>query len=234
MQSQKSDLSASASSCPSFSTYSENSTAKIADRVSHEFAGDEDFEFAFARGDEAEIGPVFPVFDQDLLSGDSGEKLGFRGGEDEALELPSSSSSEADELDSVPEGTYCVWTPRGVPATPGRCKKSRSTGSTSSPSKRWRIRDLLRRSHSDGKESLVFLSPPIAVEQDAKSPAENPRRSSAGKGKDLAAAHEAFYVRNRSSDRTVEKRRSTFLPYRQDLVGLFANVNTMGRTFPPF
>jgi hypothetical protein len=48
----------------------------------------------------------------------------------------------------------------------------------------------------------------------------------------LSSAHELFYVQNRAW-KEGEKRKS-YLPYRQDLVGFFANVNAYGKTFPPF
>ncbi|MED6210562.1 hypothetical protein PIB30_065240 [Stylosanthes scabra] len=56
-------------------------------------------------------------------------------------------SKKNNELEGVPEESYCVWTPQS-------CKKSSSAGSTSS--RRWKLRDLLLRSHSDGKEPIQF------------------------------------------------------------------------------
>ncbi|KAJ8559863.1 hypothetical protein K7X08_003921 [Anisodus acutangulus] len=65
------------------------------------------------------------------------------------------SSSEGDDLDGIPPGTYCVWKPRAAEEslTDQRCKKSNSTGSSS---KRWKLRDFLHRSNIDGKETRVF------------------------------------------------------------------------------
>ncbi|XP_062106855.1 uncharacterized protein LOC133818155 [Humulus lupulus] len=284
MQDQSSELPV----CPSFNSYSSDGFVDIAAKVSREFADlglgssdggsghehhneDEDFEFVSlsTAGDEVfingPIGPVFPVFNRDLLSGGYDDRRRDRlGGDDEIPGPPSSSSSEADELDGIPSGTYCVWTPKGVPPTPGRCRKSKSTGSSS---KRWSFRELLRRCNSDGKESsFVFLTPSssskkveekvshekitsVAVNRGGSSgSASNNGRakmSNAVKSKPavavgkavgnnkMIAAHEVFYVRNRELNRNAQKRRS-FLPYRQDLVGFFANVNTMGRSFPPF
>ncbi|KAL7245605.1 hypothetical protein ACSBR2_000855 [Camellia fascicularis] len=72
---------------------------------------------------------------------------------------PSCSSSEADELDGVLAGTYCIWKPKSdssaVAKSLERCKKSSSTGS----SKRWMFRDLLYRSNIDDKDTFVFLAP---------------------------------------------------------------------------
>lgn len=55
-----------------------------------------------------------------------------------------------------------------------------------------------------------------------------------GKGKAMVAAHEAFYGRHDRILKQGNYKRRSFLPYRQDLFGFFANVNSMGRTFPPF
>nr|GMC52695.1 Candidapepsin-7 like [Ipomoea batatas] len=126
----------------------------------------------------------------------------------EDQETPSScSSSEADELEGIPEGMYCVWRPKEVKdeasasASPGKCKKSNSTG-WRWRSKRWRLPDLVHRSNSHGKDTFVFLT----------------------KGEDKAGAKSnpnlTHYTKNRSGD----KRRHSYLPYRQHLVGFFANV----------
>lgn len=289
--------------CPSFNSYSADRLADVARGVALEDggdgpsssgcdrsggldeAGDDDFEFVSLvreRDDVlisgGQIGPVFPVFNRDLLyvrgGGDrasdreaKADRDGDRGRPVASLRIPlkdlfvedrdppsSSSSSEVDELEGVPEGSYCVWSPKspaGSPLSPSRCKKSSSTGSSS---KRWRFRDLLRRSNSDGKESFVFLTPASrssslssssdasAKEKARPSPSPSPSPSQAGavaerrsKAKASAASaspHEAFYVRNRAL-KEGDKRRS-YLPYRQDLVGFFANVNGLGRSFPPF
>lgn len=246
-------------------------------------AGDDDFEFVSLVREHhdvlingGQIGPVFPVFNRERLHvrGDGasdGEAEEDRDRDREravsSIRIPlkdlfvedrdppsSSSSSEADELEGIPEGSYCVWTPKspaGSPLSPSRCKKSSSTGSSS---KRWSFRDLLRRSNSDGKESFVFLTPSsrsssMSRSSDAKAGGEAKEkasppsdqavavaeRRSKAKEKETAAsasAHEVFYVRNRAL-KEGDKRRS-YLPYRRDLVGFFANVNGLGRTFPPF
>ncbi|XP_030544701.1 uncharacterized protein LOC115751115 [Rhodamnia argentea] len=245
-------------------------------------AGDDDFEFVSLVREHHEvlinggqIGPVFPVFNRDLLHvrGDRASDREAKADRDhdregavssiriplkdlfvEDRDPPSSSSSEADELEGIPEGSYCVWTPKlpaGSPLSPSRCKKSSSTGSCS---KRWRLRDLLRRSNSEGKESFVFLTPSsrsssMSRSSDAKAGGEAKEKASppsdqavvvAGrrnkaKEKETAAAasaHEVFYVRNRAL-KEGDKHRS-YLPYRRGLVGFFANVNGLGRTFPPF
>lgn len=240
------------SECPSFNSYSAGRLADVAAKVGEEeeeCAGidrrvhEHDFDFTFVSTDEvlsdSQIGPVFPVFNRDLLLQD---------GEAKTLRFPlkklfmeerdatSSSSSDADELEGIPEGTYCVWRPKQVPPSPERCKKSSSTGSAS---KRWRFRDLLRRSNSDGKDSFVFLTPSKREEKadltDKSDHSKETRTAAAGKAKtkvisgEKASAHEIFYMKNRAI-KEGDKRQS-FLPYRRDLVGFFANVGRMNKSF---
>ncbi|KAL2528871.1 hypothetical protein Fot_21472 [Forsythia ovata] len=151
-------------------------------------------------------------------------------------DTPSSSSSEADELETLPPGTYCMWRPKAVESSPSQCKKSKSTGSAS---KRWKFRDLLRRSYSDGKDSLVFLTPKHKEEKSKEienSKHSTTKRVSSGIGgaksaaKSASSPHEAFYVQNRTIKEGDKKK--SYLPYRQDLVGFFANANGLGRSFP--
>ncbi|CAK9162797.1 unnamed protein product [Ilex paraguariensis] len=236
--------------------------------TSHDFSdnddGDDDFEFALVAGDPdaladeifygGQIRGVFPIFNRHLIENDTEDhqikpldevsririplkNLFVREREDE-LEPPSSSSSEADELESVPPGTFCVWRPKVVESSPSRCKKSNSTGSSS---KGWKIRDLIRRSNSDGKDSFVFLTPKNTEEKPGKSKKiENPKEKKTpgeivkvtGKSKAAASAHEAFYVRNRALKEG--NKRKSYLPYRPDLVGFFVNGNGLGRTFPAY
>ncbi|KAL5860476.1 hypothetical protein ACOSQ4_001772 [Xanthoceras sorbifolium] len=208
---------------------------------------DDEFEFVSIRTDsdaselffDGQIRQVYPVFNRDLLLRDAREeeirfpmkKLFI---DDQGGPLSSSSSSsEADELEAVPEGTYCVWSPRRNStdlSSPNRCKKSNSTGSScsTSSSKRWlKFRDLLKRSNSDGKDPYVYLN---KTKTNADSKEKN--RSSEFKTGKKVSAHEAFYVKNRAIKEGDKKR--SYLPYRRDLVGFFANVNGLGRTFPPF
>ncbi|GLT31902.1 hypothetical protein SLA2020_066020 [Shorea laevis] len=211
--------------------------------------GGDDFEFVSVPVDHG-ASTSFPMFNRDLLL-DVDERNLDRESEDgddvasllaplrnlflEEQDPPSSSSSEADELEGVSPGTYCVWTPNSeVESSPSRCRKSKSTGSIS---KGWpRLRDLLRRSNSESKDtSLVFLnhSPNSATKNREEKKAEK-KSSSQGKvnGTGKLSAHELFYVRNKALKEG--NRRRSYLPYRQDLVGLFANTNGLGSTFPPF
>ncbi|XP_077210814.1 uncharacterized protein LOC143846265 [Tasmannia lanceolata] len=222
-------------------------------------SNNEDFEFALVSRDpvtfpisaddifsNGQIRPIFPVFNQDLsisdrTSGDENPpekknqksiRIDLRKLLIEDRDNPSSSSSsnsESKELAGIPSGSYCVWTPRSVPTSPDRCKKSNSTGS----SKRWKFRDLLHRSSSEGKETFVFL-------KDDRSEIMKGKKNSgevkvAGKGTargEKMSAHEMHYVRNRAI-KEADRRRS-FLPYKKDIVGFFANVNGLGKSFHPF
>ncbi|KDP45336.1 hypothetical protein JCGZ_09585 [Jatropha curcas] len=217
---------------------------------------DDDFEFVLVRAnpdgcftiDRSDY-PVFPLFDRDLLL-DSGDKKESQDDDDLTSEIrlplnklfiddPSSSLSEVDELDRIVPGTYCVWTPPqsrspSPSPSPSRCKKSNSTGSSSKH--RWWLRDFLhlRRCSSGGKESYVFMNPDHnnkkkeKIDKGKTSPAA---KAGKGKAKEKTSAHEVFYVRNKAL-KEGDKRKS-YLPYRRGLVGFFANVNGLGKAFPP-
>ncbi|KAA8542671.1 hypothetical protein F0562_023830 [Nyssa sinensis] len=197
---------------------------------------DDDFEFAFVcrepdsspiSADEifynGQIRPIFPIFKRDLLLGSDVENessVSSKPPTPSSIRIPlrkllieeqdpsSCSSSEADELDEIAPGTYCVWTPKAAAEeSPGRCKKSNSTGS----SKRWKFRDLMHRSNSDGKDTFVFLTPSTA---NAKKADEKVEKATAGASKvtvkskskgvaggqrvSVSAAHEEHYVKNRA------------------------------------
>lgn len=169
----------------------------------------------------------------------------------------SSSSSEAGDLEGLEPGTYCEWSKKAVEASPELRKKSNSTGF----SRLWRFRDLVLRSNSDGKDAFVFLNPNSAsakqsveaikkmakAEQNEKPEKERKVTATAAaaavealvkakaktkKGETVSSAHERHYVRNRA--KKVEDRRRSYLPYRQDLVGFFTNVNGLSRNVHPF
>lgn len=258
--------------CPSFNSYTSDRTADTADKVCREFNSlglvdesreyedqqDDDFEFvSFQKstdqvffGDNTRIGPVFPVFNRDLLLHKSQPDLNDA---DEAAPSSSSASSDVDELEGVPAGSYCVWMPKTTPASsPSQCKKSKSTGTSSS--RRWRLRDLLRRSNSEGgKDAFVLLTPALTSSSSKKQVAaaaddnhhhHHHEKVIVTKGKKsfdgprpkgpnaVSMAHELFYAK--SKDKDGYNKRQSYLPYRKDLIGFFASVNAMGRTFPAF
>lgn len=166
-----------------------------------------------------EILPIYPVFNTKLaLDGD-----GFlrQSSLEETMELPpenivrlplgvlfrkdrettssSFSSSDVDELDEIPPGTYCVWKPNSVSAEAeeGRWRKSTSTGSL----KQWRLRDLIHRSSSDGRKDRFVFSTPVNKKEEKVGRVEKSKVV----GKDALAAEEV-----KSSG---ERRRPSSLPY---------------------
>lgn len=136
-------------------------------------------------------------------------KLMFEEGETASC---SSSTDESVDLEGVAEGAYCVWTPNSVGS---ERKKSNSTGSTS---KRWklRVRDLLLRSHSDGKNNNKQEQ---QKQRDLFRIATKPQNGSVG-------TEQQHHVE--------QNKRKSFLPYKPELVGLFTNANGLGRNLRPF
>ncbi|CAN4086181.1 unnamed protein product [Withania somnifera] len=212
----------------------------------HSNADDEEFEFSFVQESEispvaadeifhnGQIRPIYPIFNRNLLS-DNEEFSSNSNSKPKSIRLPlrklfleeereansSCSSSEVDDMEGIPEGTYCVWRPETVEKSAGCCKKSHSTGS----SKRWKFRDLLYRSNSEGKDTYVFLTPSFK-RKDNKAKKRTTTTDNASKGTEKSkgvsvvegspAMHN--YVKNGGGEK-----RKTYLPYRQDLVGFFAN-----------
>ncbi|KAM3222295.1 hypothetical protein P3L10_021565 [Capsicum annuum] len=227
---------------------------------SDSFDGEDDFEFSlvcespdtstveFIYDGQTKFQPIFHVFNRDLLLND---ELDYKKVKDESSEnvdssisIPlenlfidtrksttSSTSSEADELDTIPPGTYCVWKPKISELSPEKCKKSKSTGSVS---KRWpRIQDLVRRCNSDGKDSIILLTPKKAIENETgKGKNSNEVAKSAGNlkqkkgsaigGEKGSPAAALYYVKNRAGKEVAKNRRKSYLPYRKELIGFFA------------
>lgn len=205
---------------------------------------------------QGQIGPVYPLFRRDLLLSYGGSSENRRlesSAEVECIKVPlsklleetrrdendrdpaSCSSSEVDELESIPTGTYCVWRPK-VPETPSssRCKKSKSTGSAS---KRWKLPEFLRRSNSDGKDSFVFMTPKHRDEKRDRTETSRKlteRIATAASSSTVGppSAHEALYVQNRVKNEN--DRRKSYLPYRPGLVGFFASSNGLRKSSPRF
>ncbi|KAK8699369.1 hypothetical protein V6N13_115457 [Hibiscus sabdariffa] len=210
-------------------------------RLNEDGAEEEDEEFSFvsvnADGStvsaddvfqNGQIRPVFPLFNQDLLFAD--EDGSVSRSEDGDVS-PRASPTKVFVKDSLePVGPYCEWKRDDgitVEATsPDRCKKSNSTGF----SKLRRVRDLMLRSNSDGKDAFVLLNHPFpfsvsAAKMEKKNGKEEKKTKVKGVGekppngkkekseKTAASAHEKLYVRNRAI-REGDKRRS-YLPIRQ-------------------
>uniref|UniRef100_I1NX06 Uncharacterized protein n=2 Tax=Oryza glaberrima TaxID=4538 RepID=I1NX06_ORYGL len=177
----------------------------------------------FAHG---RIVPAYPVFDRSLLDLSPGD-----------------ASTAAPSAD-----TYCAWTPRSAPGSPGRDRfpKSASTGGeSSSSSRRWRLRDLVGaggRSRSDGKDKFAFLHHHAAAPPSSKlktpPPPQQPqqKKQSAVKTKpaakkgvvtemDMATAHRLFYSKASAGAAAGGDRRpqqASYLTYRPAFSGLFA------------
>ncbi|KAE8800943.1 hypothetical protein D1007_23441 [Hordeum vulgare] len=142
-------------------------------------------------------------------------------------------------LEGAAPESYCVWAPGGgKPSESPRAGKSRSTGSSVA---RWRrISNLVvGRSQSDGKEKFLFLPvnphPPPKPKQQEHEPRPRARPPTTNldaggtkkKGSEIgtvAAAHRMAYGGGNGATP-----RRTFLPYREELVGFFANVNGISR-----
>ncbi|KAI3768725.1 hypothetical protein L2E82_19555 [Cichorium intybus] len=193
---------------------------------------------------------LFPIFNRDLVTKDevdrtveevvhedssviiSLKKL-FVGDGEGAL---SSSSSEAEELEleERPSGTFCMsWRKADVRSpTLAECKKSSSTGSGL---RKWRIKDILCRSNSAGKEMVLFLCPKkVDALKQKRIVNSSEVRKVAGKSKTTSSksVHELFYVQ-RKAEQKGDKMKS-YLPYRKDLVGFFVNVNGLRNKKSPF
>uniref|UniRef100_A0A0D9WJW4 Uncharacterized protein n=1 Tax=Leersia perrieri TaxID=77586 RepID=A0A0D9WJW4_9ORYZ len=215
----------------------------MADGGDNSAAESDDGGFTFAAADligggvisGGRIGAVYPVFGRPRSPPAKEEE----DGESETatvrvplgqllLEERASSSSSLEEemkpdgdgdLDGVAAETYCVWTPGSPAVSPARCQKSGSTGSVL----RWRQR-LIGRSHSDGKEKFVFLS------SNSSSDRSKGRKTTSGGGW-------RYYGRGGGGgggNGGGGGRRPSFLPYKQDLVGLFANAGAFRRIYHPF
>ncbi|XP_051225277.1 uncharacterized protein [Lolium perenne] len=164
------------------------------------------------------------------------EERDFRARQRDAEERPPPAPPDevGGELEGVAPESYCLWAPgQSAPASPRVCRKSASTGSVL----RWRsISDrFVGRSHSDGKEKFVFFSagsgsgPPNQDESrrkgDGAVSAGDRGRSYYSKGGGGAGG---------GGGGGAAGRRRSYLPYKQELVGLFANVSGLRRSYPPF
>ncbi|KAM7483203.1 hypothetical protein LguiB_007786 [Lonicera macranthoides] len=209
---------------------------------------DSDFEFSFVckepnsspiSADEifhnGQIRPTFPIFNRHVLA----ESNRSNSSSNDHLQLSelfvqdrnsqSYYSSEADDLDRVQPETYCVWAPKAEESQ-GRCKKSNSTGASSKRS--WKFRDLLPRSNSDGKQSFAFLTHSNAKSKDKV--IGNVEKATAKGASDGVSTTEAHYVKKNKRGMKESERLRSYLPYREDLVGLFVNMNGFGRNMRPF
>ncbi|XP_006648291.2 uncharacterized protein LOC102722741 [Oryza brachyantha] len=209
---------------------------------------DDGFDFAFAPPVSAadlapaddifshgRIVPAYPVFDRRLLDLSPDREAGVRN-------AASTAPPTAD--------TYCAWTPRSAPGSPGRGNrfpKSASTGgelSSSSSSRRWRLRDLVGgRSRSDGKDKFAFLhhhataaaaaAPPSSKlsSRPAKTTttATQKKQITVKKTKgavvtemDMATAHKLFYSKAGAAAGERRPQQASYLTHRPAFSGIFA------------
>ncbi|KAF4378090.1 hypothetical protein G4B88_022913 [Cannabis sativa] len=210
-----------------------------------------EFEFAFVAtepdsspisADEifynGQIKPVYPLFDQSLLEKpisstndvDAKKKNNnvqettrrtrrpqlrkLMVEEERETTTSSCSSSEADELDGLKQDE--------------RRKKCSSTGS----SRRWKLRDILSRSRSVGKEGLLF-APSIKKLGSSKRTGKEESAAIAAENENLKNG--AVSIENdegeKIKNKDEERKRTT---YKQDFVGFLANVNGLSRNLHPF
>ncbi|OIV94515.1 hypothetical protein TanjilG_25577 [Lupinus angustifolius] len=183
---------------------------------------------AFENG---QIRPVFPVFNQNLLftddydcaSGNQSQikKVFVQKMDSSPLSTAAESSKSGSELPTT-ANSYCEWTPKSA-------VKSNSTGF----SKLWRFKEHMLRSNSDGKDTFVFIHPPPAKAEKANSGEVRNVMVKKVKGKTTSSsAHEKNYVMYRAKKEN-EKHKS-YLPYKQDLFGFFANANGFSRNVHPY
>ncbi|PUZ64644.1 hypothetical protein GQ55_3G158900 [Panicum hallii var. hallii] len=160
----------------------------------------------------------------------------------------SSSSAAADDdrdgLEGAAPESYCVWRPgsgSSAPASPSP-RPPRKSGSTGSMARWRRISDLVvGRSHSDGKEKFLFFATPQheAPSKDKPKPRPTPAAPrkptpTTAEVDTVTAAHRISYLPKGGGTGGVVvpggTPRRTFLPYREELVGFFANVNGVSRS----
>lgn len=222
---------------------------------------EEEFEFAFVRrGSETlppisadeifhngMILPVDPIFNQNLLLGNtkyhrsvdesrmnSGLMKDVKIGtplrklfteERETSTTSSCSSSEADELDGVSAEMYCMGQSKS--SAEGRLKKSGSTG--------WKFKGFLQTSNSVGSNSSFTIA---SLNNRGRKRDECAMESLVGQS-GVWKENLVCLSSRRTTSKCMpppyknEKQRS-YLPYRDDLVGFFANVNKLSKNFHPF
>jgi hypothetical protein len=204
----------------------------------------EDFSFAFMNQDgspisaevafqNGQIRPIFPVFGRDLsdliLAGDDVSGYG------DSKSLPIKKvfvESEAAASTSEPAGPFCEWRQKTVQETsPDRCKKSNSTGF----SKLRRIREIVLKSNSDGKDAFVFLhnaGGDTATASDitaATTGGEKQKEKITRKKKKEETTPLTAYMKSKAKE---NDRRKSYLPYKQ--IGFFTSVNGLSRNVHPF
>lgn len=139
---------------------------------------------------------------------------------DQSLSSPSHSHSSSDDPDHdfSPSRYYCFWTPIRSPA--------RGDSSKSKSSRRCRIKDFLRRSHSDGAVSTTS-EPKRCSFKDLL--LRRSHSDSGGNGSPVVKEKLKTASHKSTNVGEVNMRRETYLPYRQDLIGVFAGRSRFRR-----
>ncbi|XP_074571291.1 uncharacterized protein LOC141827858 [Curcuma longa] len=185
-----------------------------------EFSVESNDAFGFPSADADEIFsggrmlPVYPVFNRDLIRRPAG------------AEEPAADAIPIRKLLIAEEEAEREESSRERP--PERCKKSASTGT---------LRGLLRnftvgRSHSDGKDKFVFIKASEASASASASAKKMISNKGAKKGPraaeaDAVTAQPPLYGKGGANNKAVKGPRRSFLPYRQELLGLFAPANAL-------
>uniref|UniRef100_A0A7N0V0B3 Uncharacterized protein n=1 Tax=Kalanchoe fedtschenkoi TaxID=63787 RepID=A0A7N0V0B3_KALFE len=184
------------------------------------------------------IKPTLPMYDDQQQQPDAGS-----GNRRKALRrlfieerhscpsLPLSSSSDdesaaaaaaaesSSELESVPAESYCVWKPK----TASSSKETKKAEGSSS--KRWRLKDLLLARSSSEREK--------SNKKDDIDEEEMKKKSTTASKKNSEAQPAQVGRKMALKEAGGEKRRSSYLPYRQELVGIFGNSGS-GRNLHRF
>ncbi|KAI4384290.1 hypothetical protein MLD38_002465 [Melastoma candidum] len=241
---------------------------------STEHGGEEEEEFAFVcenpdgliisaedAFEDGQIRPFYPIFGRNILLDEDTSQPGSPSASSSTVRgflleermrnpvasasLSSSSSDGGDPLEGLAEGTYCVWG-KGKPVadTKAACRKSNSTGF----SRLWRVKDLLLRSNSDGKDAFVFLNPkklkenntttatttsPTLEMKPAPKPSSSKAKASASGSASMVTTKEGRRSSHGYPARMIidKNRRRSYLPYK---VGFFTNINGMSRNVHPY
>ncbi|KAL0417036.1 UNVERIFIED_CONTAM: hypothetical protein Slati_3535500 [Sesamum latifolium] len=201
---------------------------------------DEEFEFAFVTRDSelpspisadeifhnGQIRPVYPVFNRDLFLGD----VDFRQGNGKENGVQNSGSEKGPTIRLPLRKLFIEERETTMTMT------TTSSSSSSEADDLGEFRLIHTASHSDGsKDRFVLLSPSNSGRKKENVERVKATAGSPQKAKPAAPPPPppplpppALYGRDGG-----EKRRS-YLPYRQDLVGFFANVNGLSKNLQPF
>ncbi|EOA32102.1 hypothetical protein CARUB_v10015350mg [Capsella rubella] len=217
------EFSSTVSYSPSFSCYASGEFAAAAVRVSRESqmnynradhhrsvrvdsVDDADFEFETSPLHE-ETFVHFPPFKKDAVLVVNKKK-----GDDDL---------EAAAHENMSESFYgnCLWSPLRSPAA------SKRSGLSTSTSKRHRLKKFLTRSHSDGGVLVPSASKGCYLK-------EFMRRSHSDGGDASKTSPPWVKGKDKTASFKVgegEKRRKSYLPYKQDLIGVFAGIRGFRR-----